>query len=141
MDDCIFCKIAQGQMPAKKVYEDRDVVVILDINPANRGHMLVMPKKHAEDITSTDVALFDKVANVTKKMAELLKQKMKPDGINILQNNGKHAGQLVPHLHFHIIPRYPNDRVMLSFPRAQNVDLDETLRLLKPQEEEEERLF
>ncbi len=137
MQDCIFCKIALGEMPSKKVYEDTDVVVILDINPANKGHMLVIPKKHVEDISGIDEKLFDKVANVTKKMAELVKERLKPDGINILQNNGKHAGQLVPHMHFHVIPRYPDDKVMIAFPRTQG-DLDSVLRQLKAESEDED---
>lgn len=140
MEDCIFCRIAKGEIPSKKVYEDADVFVILDINPANKGHLLVMPKKHVEDIVAIDEKLFDKVANVTKKMAVLVKEKLRPDGINILQNNGKHAGQLVSHLHFHVIPRYPDDKIMIAFPRTQG-DLDAVLRLLKPQAEEEEFLF
>ncbi len=119
MEECLFCKIAKGEMPAKKVYEDSDVVAFLDINPANPGHTLVVPKKHAETIADIEDADLEKVIVVAKKIATKLKDNLNTAGLNIVQNNGKLAGQLVSHIHFHVIPRYAGDQVVITYQRAQ----------------------
>lgn len=119
MQDCIFCGIARGEISSKKVYEDDDTIAFLDINPANKGHTLVASKEHYEDIFSVDEDLLKKMIAVVKIIAERIKNSMNCDGINIIQNNGKHAGQLVNHIYFHIIPRFPGDKVLMTYQRAQ----------------------
>src|SRR3989338_3810336 len=121
-DQCIFCKIIRGEIPSKKVYEDKDVLAFLDINPANPGHTLVVPKKHAEDLTKSDDEDIAKAMHVAKKITALLKEKMNAIGVNVVQNNGKPAGQIVAHTHFHVIPRYPNDVVVISYQSVQLSD-------------------
>jgi len=105
--DCIFCKIVKGEIPSSKVYEDKDVIAFLDIAPAAKGHTLVVPKEHHELIADVPNKLLEKTIDVVKKIGDaLLKEN---DGFNIMQNNNKAAGQLVPHVHFHVIPRKNND--------------------------------
>lgn len=117
--DCIFCKIVRDEIPAKKIYEDSGVIAFLDINPANPGHCLVVPKKHSETIFDTDEDVLKKTIVITKKLASEIRDKLNADGVNILLNNGRHAGQLVSHLHFHIIPRFPDDKVLITYQRLQ----------------------
>lgn len=121
-DQCIFCKIVRGEIPSKKIYEDKDVLAFLDINPANPGHTLVVPKKHAEDITKSSEEDITKALLIVKKITHELKEKMNAIGVNVLQNNGTAAGQIVAHTHFHVIPRYPNDVVVISYQRVQLSD-------------------
>lgn len=120
--DCVFCKIIRGEIPSKKVYDDKDVIAFLDINPANPGHTLVVPKKHSEDLTKSNEDDIAKAMHVVKKITASLKEKMNAIGVNVLQNNGKAAGQIVGHTHFHVIPRYPNDVVVISYQRQQIPD-------------------
>ena len=122
--ECVFCKIVRGEIPSKKVYDDKDVIAFLDINPANPGHTLVAPKKHAEDLTKSDEDDIAKAMHIVKKITASLKEKMNAIGVNVIQNNGKAAGQLVPHTHFHVIPRYPNDVVVISYQRVQMSDAE-----------------
>lgn len=117
-NECLFCKIAKGEIPSKKVYEDKDTIAFLDINPANPGHTLVVPKKHAEDITKADSHDIAKAMEVVKMIVQKLKEKMHAAGVNVIQNNGHAAGQIVAHVHFHVIPRYPNDSVVITYQRA-----------------------
>jgi histidine triad (HIT) family protein len=119
MNDCIFCKIVNGEIPAKKVFEDSSVLAFLDINPANPGHTLVIPKKHSEDITTISEPDLFKSIDVVKKVASKLKEKMRVEGVNIVQNNGRVAGQLVNHIHFHVIPRFQGDHVIISYAKTQ----------------------
>src|SRR3989338_11711540 len=93
--DCIFCKLVRGEIPSKKVYEDKDTLAFLDINPANPGHTLVVPKKHSEDLTKSGEEDITKAMHVVKKITATLKEKMNAIGVNVLQNNGKPAGQIV----------------------------------------------
>lgn len=116
--DCIFCKIAAGQMPCKKIYEDDKVLAFLDINPANPGHALVIPKKHFETLFDIDDDTLKELITKTKAIATIIKDRLKANAVNILQNNGKQAGQLVNHIHFHIIPRFPNDKVLITYQRV-----------------------
>ena len=142
-DNCIFCKIVKGEVPSKKVYDDKDVMAFLDINPANPGHTLVVPKKHAEDLTKSDNDDIAKAMGVVKKITASLKEKMNAIGVNVLQNNGKAAGQLVGHTHFHVIPRYPNDAVVISYPRIQmsDTDLEEVRKKLEEQKKKHDMDF
>ncbi|MBU4351506.1 MAG: HIT family protein [Nanoarchaeota archaeon] len=107
MDDCIFCKIVKGEIPCSKVYEDNHVIAFLDIAPASKGHTLIVPKEHYEIIPNVPNALLEKTIDVVKKIGcALLKEN---DGFNVMQNNRKAAEQLVPHVHFHVIPRNNGD--------------------------------
>ena len=122
MSDCIFCKIANGQIPSNTVYEDDMFRVILDISPANKGHMLVLPKKHADNLFEIDEETFGKGFILAKKMAKALKKSVECDGVNILQNNGLEAGQTVNHLHIHVIPRLKGDKVVI---KSESVSVSE----------------
>jgi len=114
MSDCIFCKIANGGIPSNTVYEDDEFRVILDISPANEGHCLVLPKKHASNIFEIDEQTVSRAFVLAKKVAEAIKLSLKADGINILQNNGEAAGQSVGHFHIHVIPRIKGDTNRVS---------------------------
>lgn len=110
--DTIFSKIISGDIPAHKVYEDDQTLAFLDINPASRGHTLVIPKEAAPDIVSISPALACAVTQTVQIVARIVQDVVQPDGINIVQNNGAAAGQSVFHYHVHIIPRWNGDRVM-----------------------------
>ena len=107
MPDCIFCKIIQGKIPCNKVYEDKNFFAFLDKNPAKKGHILVTPKKHCYTILDCDDKTLKDIMPVIKKIAK--KVKSISDGYNVLVNNFEAAGQVVPHLHFHIVPRFKDD--------------------------------
>ena len=124
MNDCLFCKIARGEVPSRKVYEDGESIAFLDINPANRGHCLAVPKKHFENIYGIDDKTLEKVIVIAKNLSKLIKEKLACNGINIVQNNERYAGQLVSHFHIHIIPRYENDNVVITYQRVQLSDSD-----------------
>ena len=120
-NDCIFCAIAAGEIPSFKVYEDDLVVAYLDINPFTKGHTLVIPKSHSQDLLETpDETLAAIIARV-KKVAAHLKAALPCDGFNILQNNGEAAGQTVHHVHFHIVPRYGQEPIVFEN-HAGNMD-------------------
>lgn len=112
---CIFCKIANGEIPSISVYEDESFKVIMDINPANLGHSLVICKEHYANIFEMPKELTAKAFAVAKKVAEAVKKATDCDGVNILQNNGEVAGQTVFHFHIHIIPRLKGDTVTMGF--------------------------
>ena len=109
MSDCIFCKIANGEIPSNTIYEDDDFRVILDLGPATKGHALVLPKKHYADLFEMPEESVAGAAKVAKKVAGIMKEKLGCDGLNLVQNNGETAGQTVMHFHLHIIPRYKDD--------------------------------
>lgn len=127
-DDCIFCKLANGIFPTNTIYEDEDFRVILDNSPAAKGHSLIIPKQHFENIYSTDDAYLAKLLPVAKKVANALKKTFNCDGVNIVQNNEPAAGQTVFHLHVHVIPRYNDDKVGITWPQYE-VDQDEQKKL------------
>ena len=108
-NNCIFCKIIAGEIPSYCVYEDEDFKAILDVNPSARGHVIILPKKHAADIFELSDEYVSKVMIEAKKIAKAVKEAYHCDGINILQNNGEAAGQTVFHLHVHVIPRFEGD--------------------------------
>ena len=108
-DNCIFCKIAAGEIPSKTLYEDEKFRVILDLGPATRGHALVIPKEHYADLYEIPEETAGEAMKVAKKMAAVMTEKLKADGFNIVQNNGEVSGQSVFHFHIHLIPRYEND--------------------------------
>lgn len=107
--DCIFCKIANGEIPSKTIYEDELFRVILDLGPATRGHALILPKEHADNLYELPGETAAAVLPVAKRVAEMMKEKLQCEGLNLVQNNGELAGQTVMHFHMHVIPRYQND--------------------------------
>ncbi len=107
--DCIFCKIVKGEIPCIKIFEDESVLVFLDINPVTKGHSLVVPKNHSQDIFDINDDDLQNVIIAAKHISEKLKNNLIADGIRISQSNGKAAGQDVMHFHLHVIPRYTND--------------------------------
>jgi histidine triad (HIT) family protein len=126
---CIFCRIANGEIPSNTVYEDEDFSVIMDIAPANLGHCLVLPKKHAANIFEMDEKLVGKAHKLAKRVAEAVQASVNCDGINILQNNGEAAGQSVEHYHVHIIPRLFTDDVTIGFGTFAKPDDETYIRL------------
>lgn len=108
-DDCIFCKLANGDIPTNTIYEDADFRVFLDAAPATKGHCLIVPKEHYADLEELDENLAAKVLPLAKKMMKLLKDTLSWDGFNVVQNNKEIAGQTVFHFHTHLIPRYKGD--------------------------------
>ena len=108
-DDCIFCKLAAGDIPTNTIYEDDSFRAILDNGPATRGHTLIIPKDHSEDLFSLPDETAAGAIKLAKKIADRMKEKLSCDGVNLVQNNGTAAGQTVMHFHLHVIPRYTND--------------------------------
>ena len=115
MSDCIFCKIANGEIPTATLYEDEDFRVILDLGPASKGHALILPKAHAANIYEISDDMAAKAMILAKKMATKMTEALKCDGFNIVQNNGEPAGQTVFHFHMHLIPRYEGDQVGITW--------------------------
>ena len=122
-EDCIFCKLANGVFPTNSVYEDDMFNVIMDISPVAKGHCLVICKEHYENALEASEEVLSKAFVLASKVANAVKKTMGCDGINILQTNGKAAGQTVYHLHLHIIPRWEGDLIDLA-PTPQTVDYD-----------------
>ena len=115
-DDCIFCKIAAGEIPSRKIYEDKDLIAIMDLNPTSKGHSLIIPKEHCTNIYDIDEDIVAKVMKTAKKLATKMTVALNCDGFNLLQNNGETAGQTMFHFHMHLIPRYKDaDNNMLKF--------------------------
>lgn len=113
--NCIFCKIANGDIPSSTIYEDDFFRVILDLSPATKGHALILPKQHMADIFEMNEDLAAKVFVLANKIAKAMKEALGCDGLNIVQNNGSTAGQTVFHFHMHLIPRYINDGQTISW--------------------------
>ena len=113
MNNCIFCKIINNEIPSYKVYEDENTLAFLDINPVNLGHTLVVPKKHMANIEVASEEVLSQLINTVKKVGQSLKNNLGATGYNVLENNDLIAGQLIPHLHFHLIPRLSNDGLTL----------------------------
>jgi histidine triad (HIT) family protein len=114
--DCVFCKMVAGQIPVAKVYEDEVVLAFLDIGPVSDGHALVVPKQHFEKFHDCPAQLLGQVGERLGKIAEAVAVGTNSEGYNILCNNGRAAGQLVEHLHFHIIPRNTGDGLFTRWP-------------------------
>ena len=114
-ENCIFCKIANGQIPSATLYEDEDFRVILDLGPAAKGHALVLPKEHAANLFELPDDLGGKALAVAKKVGDRLVKGLGCDGLNVVQNNGLAAGQTVFHFHMHLIPRFTNDHVGIGW--------------------------
>lgn len=124
MDDCIFCLIKDGKLPCSKVYESEEMLAFLDLNPCKKGHTLIIPKKHCQDIFGVDTALGAEVLTAMQKIGNALKEATGCTGVNVVQNNGRDAGQMVDHLHWHLIPRFANDGLHL-WPQGKYDSMDE----------------
>lgn len=115
MSDCIFCKIANGDIPSATIYEDGEFRVILDLGPASKGHALIIPKQHYANLFDLPDELAAKVMVLAKKVAARMTEILHCDGYNIVQNNGEAAGQTVFHFHVHLIPRMIGDKVGVTW--------------------------
>ncbi|MFQ5645342.1 MAG: HIT family protein [bacterium] len=114
MKECIFCNIVKGRIPGEIVYEDIDTIAILDIYPANKGHVLVIPRHHSATILDTSNESLAGMMSAAKLISRVLMDELEAEGINILQNNFKSAGQVIEHAHLHLIPRFQDDKVKFS---------------------------
>ncbi len=108
-NDCIFCRIVAGELPSTKIYEDTDTVAFMDIAPVVKGHTLVVPKAHTTSIVDTPAETLQKVVAIIQRVADAQIKGLGADGVNVSQANGAVAGQVVPHIHFHVIPRFSDD--------------------------------
>ena len=132
--DCIFCKIIKGELPKYKVYEDEDVLAFLDINPVAGGHTLVVPKKHFVDLISAPPEVAANIMAITQKIAPAIIEAVGATAFNLGLNNGVQAGQVVDHLHIHIIPRFAGDGLQL-WPKIKMKpgELEEIAKKIKSQ--------
>lgn len=125
-EDCIFCKIANGEIPSRTLYEDEQFRVILDLSPATKGHALILPKDHASGLYDLPEETAAAVMVLAKKMVCRITGKLGCDGFHLVQNNGEAAGQTVAHFHMHLIPRYRNDGQRINWepssPSAEELD-------------------
>ena len=113
--DCVFCKIVAGEIPSFKLFEDEATLAFMDINPANEGHALVIPKEHAPDLYSVSDEALVRTAVTAKKVAAALARTLNPDGLNIVQCNGAAAAQSVMHFHVHVLPRVTDDGLAMNW--------------------------
>jgi histidine triad (HIT) family protein len=116
MDGCVFCKMVAGEIPVTRVYEDEAILAFLDIGPISDGHTLVIPKQHCTMVHECDPEVLAEVSARLGRIAEAVMTATEADGYNVLSNNGAAAGQVVEHLHFHVIPRKIGDRVFTQWP-------------------------
>lgn len=133
MSDCIFCKIIAGDLPSHKVYEDDHVIAILDINPASHGHTLVLPKKHTANFEDTDEETLAKLMAVVKKVGLSIKENLPAESYNVCENNDPVAGQMIPHIHFHVVPRHQGDGIQMwaqsPYPEGKDVEVLNKIKL------------
>ena len=122
MENCIFCKIAAGEIPSATLYEDEDFRVILDLGPASKGHALILPKQHYANLYELPDELAEKVIRLAKKMVIAMTKALQCDGFNVVQNNGEAAGQTVFHFHMHLIPRYKDDHAGVTWTPGKLTD-------------------
>lgn len=116
--DCLFCRIAAGEIPSSRVHEDERTVAFMDIAPATRGHLLVVPKVHARDLQEIDPEDLAACARVAQMLARRVRERLGADGVNLLNSCGEAAWQTVPHFHLHVIPRYAGDPLRLPWTPA-----------------------
>ena len=134
-DDCIFCKLANGVFPTNSIYEDEDFNVILDASPATKGHALILPKEHYDNVYEMPDALLEKTIKLAKKIIQKETDVLGCDGYNIVQNNGESAGQTVFHFHMHLIPRYKEKNMPMvtwkpnEFPEEEMKDICRRMKL------------
>jgi histidine triad (HIT) family protein len=113
--DCLFCKIVAGEIPATRIYEDDRTIAFMDINPATRGHVLVVPREHARDLMEIGPKDLSAVAKAAQKVAKMMGERLGSDGVNLLNSCGRAAWQTVFHFHMHVIPRYAGDPLRLPW--------------------------
>ena len=118
-ENCIFCKIANGEIPSKTLHEDETFRVILDVGPATRGHALILPKNHFANLCELPEETAADAMKLARRMAALMTEKLSCDGLNLVQNNGETAGQTVFHFHMHLIPRYGVDGQKIGWTPGQ----------------------
>jgi len=114
MENCLFCKIANGEIPSAKVFENDKVFAFLDINPIAKGHCLVIPKDHFENIFDIEEDIFKNITSTAKKIAKQMKINLQADGVNLVNASGKEAEQSVFHFHLHVVPRYQSDGLEMN---------------------------
>ncbi len=131
MENCIFCKIVAGDIPCNKVYEDQNVISFMDINPINKGHLLVIPKKHFQEVKDYDEETGMHLFNAAVKIEKALRKvdEIKLEATSFVMANGKAAGQEVFHSHLHIIPRYENDNMITKINRSEKTSAEELKNL------------
>ena len=122
MENCIFCKIANGEIPASTVYEDEDFRAFLDLGPASDGHTLIVPKKHVKAVTELDGETAGKALLLAAKIGEAMKKGLGCTGFNLVINTGESAGQTIFHFHLHVIPRYENGPKIVEWVPGSNTD-------------------
>ena len=129
---CIFCSIVNKEIPSSCIYEDDQVMAFLDLSQVTKGHTLVVPKKHYDNLLECDDETLAHLIQVVKMLAVRISERLNAQGVNVLNNTHEAAGQAVNHLHFHIIPRYSeNDAVVIQFTESEKQDLDELVKILK----------
>jgi histidine triad (HIT) family protein len=135
MENCIFCKVIKGELPSSKVYEDDVVLAFLDVNPINKGHVLVIPKEHQQFIADLDEKTLGKMIIIANKINKAVRSsEIKTEAVNLLLSDGEVAGQEISHAHLHIIPRFRGDNFSFSFPNNESPtreDLDEISEEIK----------
>lgn len=130
-DNCIFCKIAAGEIPSETVYEDEQFRAILDLGPASAGHTLILPKAHFKDVTEISDEYAANVLKVAAKLGKAMKKGLGCEGFNLVQNNGEAAGQTVFHLHVHLIPRMKDDNIDIKWAQGECADGEKIAEKIK----------
>ena len=132
-DDCIFCKLANGVFPTNSIYEDDTFNVILDVGPATKGHALILPKEHYDNLYELPDETAGKAMILARKLGTEMVKRLNADGLNVVQNNGETAGQTVMHYHLHLIPRYKNDgqHILWQPSEPSKEELEEIRDILK----------
>lgn len=131
--DCIFCKIANGEIPSATIFENEEFRVVLDVGPATKGHALILTKNHYDNIFEIDEQTAGRLFSLASIVAKAMKKTLNCDGMNVLQNNGTIAGQTVFHFHLHLIPRYEGDQVQITWPQGEitEKEKDQLVQLIK----------
>lgn len=133
MEECLFCKIVRGEIPSAALLENEKVLSFLDINPVNHGHALVIPKKHVETLIEAEPDELENCIVTARQVAGAIVEATGAEGFNLLQNNGRCSGQVVPHMHFHVIPRWSDDGFSLGWRQGgyEDGELDALLKNIK----------
>ncbi|MEM4153053.1 MAG: HIT family protein [Candidatus Pacearchaeota archaeon] len=132
-NDCVFCKIANHELPCYKIYENKDFLAFLDISPINKGHTLLIPKKHFETVLEINEKDFGEMMKLAKKISKAIIKATKADGFEFCINNKKAAGQVIPHLHLHIMPRFNKDGLKFNWPtkKYSKKEMEKTAEKIK----------
>ena len=128
---CLFCDIVEKKIPSRIVYENDQVLAMLDINPLSKGHTVILPKKHVDSLLESDEETVCACMKASHLLSNHLCEKLGADGCNLVVNSHESAGQTIPHMHFHVIPRYKNDDVIVLQPSSLELDLDKVLEEVK----------